>query len=56
MLWVVSLVGLTLTIAPVGARWSGALDDVMLKHLMLAGTVLWFAAATARDACQAKPR
>ena len=54
MLFVLSLAGLALTIVPCGARMAGALDEAMLKHLMLVGTVLWFAAAIARDTIKSR--
>ena len=44
-----SLVGLGLTVAPSCLAYAGALEPLAMKHWMLAGTILWFAAATWRD-------
>ena len=55
ILFVLGLAGLGLTIVPCGVAFAGAIDAALVKPLMLAGTVLWFATATWRDALQ-KPR
>jgi len=43
LLPVISFIGLALVIGPALVYLAGSLDKDLMKHLMLAGTILWFA-------------
>jgi hypothetical protein len=47
---------LALTIVPPCLVFTGHLDGGLLKQLMLAGTILWFAAATALASMSREPQ
>ncbi len=50
------VVALALTIVPPWLASGGQMESAALKQLMLAGTILWFVAATALASLPREPR